>query len=94
MFVAWCGGLRTYGDQMRSTLTINFRGGKCTIKYKDYGYERDTNAHDVDWEFVGEDSHLNDVVLTADEEQQIYENIIKHADDSRSSEEEPSFYDK
>jgi len=32
--------------------TIKFRGEEVEVKYQDYGYEPDTNAHGIDWEFV------------------------------------------
>ena len=33
-------------------MTITLRGIEWEIKYRDYGYEYDTNAHEIDWDFV------------------------------------------
>lgn len=36
---------------MRTT-SIQFRGESVDVKFTDHGYEPDTNAHGIDWEFV------------------------------------------
>lgn len=31
---------------------IQFRGEEQEIMFRDYGYEPDTNAHEIDWHFT------------------------------------------
>ena len=56
---------------------IKFRGEDVEVEYKDHGYESDTNAHVIDWEFVdyagGE--------LTEAEEQAVYEQLVQNSYD-------------
>lgn len=52
---------------MRRT-SVTFRGEEVDVMYRDHGYEPDTNAHDIDWEFVEEP----DPPATDEEEQAIY----------------------
>ncbi len=33
---------------------VKFRGDEVEVKYRDYGYESDTNAHTIEWEFTGD----------------------------------------
>lgn len=32
---------------------VKFRDDEVEISYRDYGYEPDTNAHTIEWEFIG-----------------------------------------
>lgn len=60
------------------TITIPFRGEDADIKFRDYGYESDTNAHVIEWEFVDG----REVDLTDAEEQAIYDRCAQASYDS------------
>lgn len=53
---------------MRTT-SVDFRGERVDIQYRDYGYEPDTNAHTVDWHFsdpvTGTDPEMTDAEAEA-----------------------------
>lgn len=36
-----------------SRVHVKFRNDEIEVKYRDHGYESDTNAHEIDWEFTG-----------------------------------------
>ncbi len=56
--------------------SIRFRDEEHDIKIiRDGGYEPDTNAHDIDWEWA--DDEMNKLELTENEEQLIYEQLIE-----------------
>lgn len=59
---------------MRTT-SVDFRGESVDIRYRDYGYEPDTNAHDIDWEFVEEP----DPPATEAEEEAIYIELVRRS---------------
>jgi hypothetical protein len=57
-------------------MTVNFLGEPHEIVIThDGGYEPDTNAHAVDWEWC--DPAMNSIDLTAEQEQGIYDQIYK-----------------
>lgn len=60
-----------------ASIFITFRGeAEVEVEIdRDYGYEPDTGAHDIDWHFV--DDRFADMVLTDDEGQEIYEACAK-----------------
>lgn len=49
--------------------SVTIRGQEWDVKYHDHGWEPDTNAHEIDWDFVDEDAP-ND--LTDEEHEAIY----------------------
>ena len=57
---------------MTDTATIKLRGKEYEVTYQDYGYESDTNAHVIEWDFVGEKP---DPMPTDAEDQSIYEQL-------------------
>ena len=60
-----------------SSMFITFRGDPdVEIEFRDYGYEWDTGAHDVEWEFT--DPNLKDVEVTEHEEQEIFDKIVEY----------------
>lgn len=59
-----------------SKTTIDFRGERVDVEYTDHGYEPDTNAHVIDWDF-GTGSPLNEAELTDEEEQSIYKQLLE-----------------
>lgn len=55
--------------------SILFRDEKHDIEIThNGGYEPDTNAHDISWEWV--EDEMNKLNLTANEEQLIYEQLV------------------
>lgn len=52
---------------MRTSVTI--RGQEFDVKFRDHGWESDTNAHNIDWEFVDADAPKD---LTDEEQEEIY----------------------
>lgn len=56
------------------TATVLHRGEKVEVSYRDHGYEADTNAHDIDWEFT--DPTLN-ADLTDEEQDAIYLQLVE-----------------
>lgn len=52
---------------MRSA-TVDLRGERVDVQYRDSGYEEDTNAHEIDWNLV--DVALENT-LTDDERQSV-----------------------
>ncbi len=48
--------------------TIQFQGQEVEIEYHDFGYESDTNAHDIEWEFV--DKIWNEFTPLSDEDEE------------------------
>lgn len=59
---------------------LEFRGDEVEIDYKDHGYEPDTNAHEIDWEFV---SPLPEN-LTDEEQDKILEKLYEISYDRQS----------
>lgn len=56
--------------------SIRFRGEEHDIEIThNGGYEEDTNAHDVSWEWV--EDEMNKIQLREDEEQFIYDQIYE-----------------
>lgn len=64
---------------------IKFRGEDHEVEYQDHGYESDTNAHDIDWNFAAED--MKDVTTTDEEDQDIYNQIYEKIWESRMCDE-------
>lgn len=62
---------------MRMT-SVMIRGEEHDVKYRDYGYEFDTNAHEIDWEFVDPESAPKD--LTPEEEESVFIQLAKIED--------------
>lgn len=68
-----------------SLVYIDFRGVKgVRVRYRDYGYESDTGAHVIEWEF--EDSRFPGITEVTDEEdeaivQQLHEISANYGDD-------------
>lgn len=63
------------------SLFITFRG-EADVEVeidRDYGYEPDTNAHDIDWHFV--DDKFREVALTEDEEFAVFEACAQYGAD-------------
>ncbi len=63
---------------MSRTLSVTVRGESYDVEIdRDYGYESDTNAWDVDWHFCMTEEELEALALTNEEEEnvmmQIYE---------------------
>lgn len=56
--------------------TVKFRGEQVEVEYYDHGYEPDTNAHVIDWDF-GAGSPLNEANLTDAEEQSVYDQLLR-----------------
>ena len=55
---------------------VTFRGEEgVAVEYHDYGYEPDVDAHDIDWNFADENKNL--LALTEEEEEQIYQHLLK-----------------
>jgi len=52
---------------------VKFRDDEIQVKYRDYGYEHDTNAHTIEWEFVGEVP----VDVTDEEQDKILEQLYE-----------------
>lgn len=59
---------------MSQHTTVQFRGEPVEIVYFDHGYEYDTNAHDIDWEFVEPPVDLN---VTAAEEMAVLDQLYE-----------------
>lgn len=59
--------------------SVDFRGERVEVEYRDYGYDHTCNAHDIDWHFV--EDRFNDVDLTEDENDSIVLQLAKIADD-------------
>lgn len=59
-----------------ATAFINFRGEEHEVKFTDHGYEYDTGAHDVDWDFV-RPIPGPPLIITVEEEQDIYDQLLK-----------------
>jgi len=49
--------------------SVTIRGQQFDVKYHDHGWEPDTNAHDIDWDFIDVDAPKD---LTTEEEEEIY----------------------
>jgi len=49
--------------------SVTIRGQEFDVEYRDHGYEPDTNAHDIDWDFVDAEAPKD---LTTEEEESIY----------------------
>ena len=49
--------------------SVSIRVQDFDVEYHDHGYEPDTNAHDIDWNFVDADAPKD---LTAAEDEAIY----------------------
>ena len=49
--------------------SVTVRNQEWDVKYNDHGWEPDTNAHEIDWEFVDKDAPSD---LTAEEDEAIY----------------------
>lgn len=57
-------------------ISIRFRDEEHDVRIThNGGYEPDTNAHDISWEWV--DNEMNKIELTANEEQLIYDQLIQ-----------------
>lgn len=52
---------------MRTSVTL--RGQEWDVEYRDYGWEPDTNAHEIDWDFTEPDAPKD---ITAEEEEAVY----------------------
>lgn len=50
--------------------SVTFRGKEVDVEYVDHGWEPDTNAHVIDWNFI--DDELNQLEMTDEEEQSVY----------------------
>ena len=65
--------------------SVQLRGKEIDVQIdRDYGYEPDTNAHDVDWHLVGLHAPTD---LTEEEEQQVLDQIYSVICD-------PHYYDE
>lgn len=49
--------------------SIKLRGKEFDVEYRDHGWEPDTNAHEIDWEFVDAGAPKD---LTDEEQEAIY----------------------
>lgn len=52
--------------------TVDLRGQRVEVEFRDHGYEPDTNAHDIDWKIVDEIADDPNFELTEKEEESIY----------------------
>ena len=59
--------------------SVSIRGQQFDVKYRDHGWEPDTNAHDIDWEFVDSDAPKD---LTSEEEGEIYLQLARQEHES------------
>lgn len=55
-----------------NTCDVSVRGKIHTVRYRDFGYGPDTNAHEIDWEFEEESP-----VLSEDEYQEVEEQVYR-----------------
>lgn len=53
--------------------SVTVRGQKWDVEYIDHGYEPDTNAHDIDWDFVDKDAPKD---LTIEEDEEVYMQLV------------------
>jgi hypothetical protein len=58
----------------RQTHAIRFRGEPAEVIFEDHGHEPDCNAHVIEWWFA--DAEMNDLKLTDQEEQAIYDELL------------------
>lgn len=65
--------------------SIQLRGQEFDVEIDlDGGYESDTNAHVIEWHFVGMSPEQHEALkLTDDEEQAIYDELCAASDSSR-----------
>ena len=54
--------------------TVLFRGQPTEVIFEDMGAEPECNAHVIEWHFA--DDSLNALVLTDDEEQDVYDQFF------------------
>lgn len=57
-----------------STTTVTLRGREWDVKYHDHGYEPDTNAHEIDWEFTEADAPKD---ISAEEEMVVLDQLYE-----------------
>jgi hypothetical protein len=66
------------------TAFIELRGEEYEVKYQDHGYEPDTNAHDITWEFTKFNNQHPPTDITDDEygsiDNQIRQRSLDYAD--------------
>lgn len=60
---------------MSRSTTVQFRGCEVDVEFTDHGYEPDTGAHEIDWDFS--DDELNKIDLTEAEELEIYQQLVE-----------------
>ena len=57
-----------------SITSVSLRGEEFDVQYHDHGWEPDTNAHDIDWEFVDANAPQD---LTDEEQDDIYRQLAE-----------------
>lgn len=66
------------------SLTVQIRSKTYLVSIdRDYGYEWDTGAHDVDWHLMDENEEPVDIVLTDQEESLIMDQIYLYLADQK-----------
>lgn len=72
---------------MSRLVSVKFRGQDTDIEIdRDYGYEPDSNAHDIEWHFVGLSREECDALnITDEEEQEIYEQLCQYLNEQDNS---------
>lgn len=63
---------------MREFIGVTVRGVELTVAIRDHGYEYDTGAHEIDWEFTDDDAPDD---LTDEEEAAVMDQIYQFAND-------------
>ncbi len=63
--------------------TVHFRGEDMEVIYTDYGYEPDTNAHEIDWHWADPGMFLE--LMLTDAELDSIEDQIREAARARES---------
>ena len=61
--------------------SVKFRGEDRDVEYRDYGYDPDTNVHEIEWHFV--DDELANAELTEEEGESIYIQLAERSGEDR-----------